>query len=915
MAISYRDIRKKQSDRLDKKQDKRQQFRAVITDALGNQSGAGDIWFNRLQRKVWAMPNGGSQPFPYNCFRIKPTIGLGVIIGYSSPLNQLVEVLQTDTEFLGPSNTTGTAYESPDNEDFLPGGRLQLWLDTRLIQSLAIYPDPTGLFVNVTNGDYIYQNERKTFDGEENIDLSASAPGAGLHRYVGLYLDSSNLLQTVNGATIALASTPAEPTWPAGSYRLGMVRINATQTSFSMADDVVNLKIPWTDEESFDGSVWPAAGEIKINDTAYTTLALAIAAAVSGNIIRLGNGTFTCNNLTLPNGVSLVGSDITLTILSQTSDANCLTTGTIGNVSNLTISVSINSANDRIALILAGDNFIENVYITGGNSGGGIVSGVSSTSSNDPVLTDCTVSVNGYAVVLNNVNTIVTLNMGYYVGGTGGVLVTNGLCKLIYPQLGNTPTAFPGSKGIWFDAGATPQTQFQGKAVWFDSSTTAPTNITERATAPSSPVTQDIYLDDGTNTATGNPLFRRYTGAAWEDIGGGLSGQIWLIHNQVITTYTTIALAIAAAAAGDVVWIWDGTYTELIDISKNITVRGADRSRVIITNSDATTPTVTMSAATAVLMDVTVTSTGNAVNAIKLTAAGRIENVKATVTGSATTTYGILQATVSDCNYINCFVDCSASGSTTVRGFGLTSNGGALIYDGSYEGFNADIYSSTGITQLFLPRLVNGLLSLTGGSNEGQYIDNNGAIVPVGTVLSPTINGSKVSKLVASDGSPDPALSADASGYISAAVQPLFSAFKTAQTDNVTGDGTVYTVIFNSEIFDQNSNYNNATGVFTAPVTGKYLFTCAILLSGCGAAHTLANMQIASSNRTYVSFYSNPAATAASGFVQLQSTIIADMDTSDTISFAAYVANGTKIVDVFGDAGAAYTYLMGYLLP
>jgi hypothetical protein len=51
-----------------------------------------------------------------------------------------------------------------------------------------------------------------------------------------------------------------------------------------------------------------------------------------------------------------------------------------------------------------------------------------------------------------------------------------------------------------------------------NSDTAPPLNITERSAAPSAPATGDIYLDNGSNTGSGNPGWRRYTGAAWEDI-------------------------------------------------------------------------------------------------------------------------------------------------------------------------------------------------------------------------------------------------------------------------------------------------------------------------------------------------------------------------------------------------------------
>jgi len=53
-----------------------------------------------------------------------------------------------------------------------------------------------------------------------------------------------------------------------------------------------------------------------------------------------------------------------------------------------------------------------------------------------------------------------------------------------------------------------------------DSATNGVLHVTERAAEPSAPASGEIYLDDGTNTASGSPGWRRWTGAAWEDIGG-----------------------------------------------------------------------------------------------------------------------------------------------------------------------------------------------------------------------------------------------------------------------------------------------------------------------------------------------------------------------------------------------------------
>jgi hypothetical protein len=246
---AYRDVIRKRDQRLSKKVDKRGEFKAVITDNLGNQSGSGSIWFDQNKRKVWAMPSGGTQPFPYFCYRLTPVIGLGVYIGYASITNQYPEVLRTDYEFLGQSNTTGTSYESPSNLDFLPGGRLQLWLDPRLMIPLATYPNSTGLLVNVVSGDYVYNGVRVTFAGQANINLTQN-PNPGEHWLAGLYLDATNTLNVIYGASIATGSTAPQPAWPDGAFQLSTVLIDDTQASISMANDIANRRILWTDQNS-----------------------------------------------------------------------------------------------------------------------------------------------------------------------------------------------------------------------------------------------------------------------------------------------------------------------------------------------------------------------------------------------------------------------------------------------------------------------------------------------------------------------------------------------------------------------------------------------------------------------------------------------------------------------------------------
>ena len=50
------------------------------------------------------------------------------------------------------------------------------------------------------------------------------------------------------------------------------------------------------------------------------------------------------------------------------------------------------------------------------------------------------------------------------------------------------------------------------------SASTAPMQWAPQSAEPTSPATNDIYLDDGTNTRSGREGFRRYNGSTWEDL-------------------------------------------------------------------------------------------------------------------------------------------------------------------------------------------------------------------------------------------------------------------------------------------------------------------------------------------------------------------------------------------------------------
>lgn len=136
-------------------------------------------------------------------------------------------------------------------------------------------------------------------------------------------------------------------------------------------------------------------------------------------------------------------------------------------------------------------------------------------------------------------------------------------------------------------------------------------------------------------------------------------------------------------------------------------------------------------------------------------------------------------------------------------------------------------------------------------------------------------------------------------------LQPNFMVFLDSSLSNVTGDGTTYTVIFDTEAYDQGSNFNLATGTFTAPVTGTYQFSVGIFFTGLGALFTDGRIVGNGSAFTFQPSRGNYGVMQSGGNLVQGGSFTLKMTAADTMQIQVNVSGSTKTIGLLGGGSSS----------
>jgi hypothetical protein len=130
--------------------------------------------------------------------------------------------------------------------------------------------------------------------------------------------------------------------------------------------------------------------------------------------------------------------------------------------------------------------------------------------------------------------------------------------------------------------------------------------------------------------------------------------------------------------------------------------------------------------------------------------------------------------------------------------------------------------------------------------------------------------------------------------------QPQFFAYLSSNKSDVTGDGTNYTIPFDTATINVGTCYNTSTGTFTAPQTGMYLISSSVYFSGVVAATGTISL-IGYIGSAY-SLRQNQICTTFTNDLSIPTAQLIHMTAGDTMTITGSIIGSSKVVSIAGAA-------------
>ena len=417
-------------------------------------------------------------------------------------------------------------------------------------------------------------------------------------------------------------------------------------------------------------------------------------------------------------------------------------------------------------------------------------------------------------------------------------------------------------------------------------------------------------------------------------------------------THTTLASAMAAAVSGQTIFLRDSV-TENVTLTAGVNIAAWQGGSL---NTPTITGTLTMTAAGTCNISGIRLQTNSAVVLAVTGSAASIVNITNCYLNCTNNT-GITYSTSSGTSQI-ILTDCKGDlGTTGIALFVNTSGGAMIMRDCSYTNTGGSSTASTvsaGVLEFYNTRIVSPItlsstatcnlihsvfntatqnvtcLTLGGGVNICKWCSfesGSASSVSIGSTAgfleSCSISSTNTNAVTGAgtlnyanlmfDSTSSTVNTTTQTIIPSGANVPSFSAVLSGTQSNKTGAGATFTVVCDTETYDVMSNYNNSTGTFTAPYTGKYQFEYQLYLTGCTIA-TSCSISVVTTARTYI----NGAFRAAGNQdFRIHLSCIADMTAADTCTFTVSASGeASDTDDILGNNGYSSTWVQGrYLGP